>query len=80
MEEFERFQAAYGTAVWEEVLKVRRETQGNPNWRPSWMDSVRYQSEVSKIFRGQFYAARQRWQSLPIKIIQIRLPNASIGC
>jgi len=62
------------------VLKARREAEGNPNWRPSWMEGLHYQSEVSKILRGQFYAARQRWQSLPIKIIQVRLPNASIGC
>ena len=80
LEEFERFEAVHGKAVWEEVLKARREAEGNPNWRPSWMEGVPYQSEVSKILRGQFYAARQRWQSLPIKIIQVRLPNASIGC
>jgi hypothetical protein len=61
-------------------LKVRRAAEGNPNWRSSWMEGVHYQSEVSRILRGQFYAARQRWQSLPIKIIQVRLPNASIGC
>jgi hypothetical protein len=57
-EEFERFEAAYGKAVWEEVLKDRREAEG-PNWRPSWMEGVRYQSEVSKILWGQFYAKRQ---------------------
>jgi hypothetical protein len=80
LEEFERFEAAYGRVVWEEVLKARREAEGNPNWRPNWMEGVHYQSEVSKILRAQFYAARQRWQSLPIKIIRVRLPNASIGC
>ena len=80
MEEFERFEAVHGKAVWQEVLKPRREAEGNPNWRPSWMEGVHYQSEVSKILWGQFYAARQRWRSLPIKIIHVRLPNASTGC
>jgi hypothetical protein len=30
LEEFERFEAAFGKAVWDEVLKVRREAEGNP--------------------------------------------------
>jgi hypothetical protein len=59
LEEFERFEAAYGKAVWEEVLKPRREAEGNPKWRPNWMEGVHYQSEVSKILRGQFCAKRQ---------------------
>jgi hypothetical protein len=80
LEEFERFEVAYGEAVWEEVLKARREAEGNPNWRPSWMEGVSYQTQVNKILRQKFYAERQGWQSLPIKIIQVRLPNASIGC
>jgi hypothetical protein len=79
LEEFERFEVAYGKAVWEEVLKPRREAEG-PNWRPSWIEGVAYQTQVNKILWEQFYAARQRWQSLPIKIIQVRLPNASMGC
>jgi hypothetical protein len=37
LEEFERFEVACGEAVWEEVLKARREAEGNPNWRPSRM-------------------------------------------
>jgi hypothetical protein len=59
LEEFGRFEAAYGKAVWEEVLKSRREAEGNPNWRPSWMDGVRYQSEANKILRQKFDAARR---------------------
>jgi hypothetical protein len=51
LEEFERFQAVYGEAVWEEVLKARREAEGNPNWRPSWMEGMRCQSEIYKILR-----------------------------
>ena len=80
LEEFERFEALHGKAVWQEVLKPRREAEGDPNWRPSWIEGGSYQTEVNKILRQKFYAARQRWRSLPIKIIQVRLPNASIGC
>jgi hypothetical protein len=53
--------------AWGELLKVRRAAEGNPNWVPSWIERVRYQSVVYKILREQFDAARQRWQSLPIK-------------
>ena len=60
LEEFERFQEAYGKVVWEEVLKPRREAEGNPNWVPSWIEGVRYQTEVYKTLREQFDAARQR--------------------
>ena len=60
LEEFDRFEAAYGKAVWEEVLKARREAEGNPNWRPSWIEGVRYQTEVYKIFREQFYVIEWR--------------------
>jgi hypothetical protein len=80
LEEFERFEALHGKAVWQEVLKPRREAEGDPNWRPSWIEGGSYQTQVNKILRQKFYAARQRWRSLPIKIIQVRLPNASIGC
>jgi hypothetical protein len=80
LEEFEPFEAVHAEAVWQEVLKPRREAEGNPNWRPNWMEGISYQTQVNKILREHFYAARQRWQSLPIKITQVRLPNASIGC
>ena len=40
LEEFERFEAVYGKAVRDEVLKPRREAEGNPNWRPSWMEGT----------------------------------------
>jgi hypothetical protein len=56
LEEFERFAAGRRTAVLEEVLRPRREAEG-PNWRPSWMEGVRYQSEVHKILRQRFCAA-----------------------
>jgi hypothetical protein len=59
LEEFERFEAVYGKAVWEEVLKARREAEGSPNWWPTWMEGISYQSEVYKILRQRFYAARR---------------------
>jgi hypothetical protein len=59
LEEFERFEAVYGKAVWEEVLKARREAEGNPHWRPTWMEGVSYQTQVNKILRQKFYAARR---------------------
>jgi hypothetical protein len=64
LEEFSRFQAAYGEAVWEEVLKARREAEGNPNWRPSWMEGASYQTQVNKILRQKFYAARRAGSSV----------------
>jgi hypothetical protein len=60
LEEFERFEADYAKAVWEEVLTARREAEGNPNWRPNWMEGISYQTQVNKILREQFYAARRR--------------------
>ena len=41
LEEFKRFEAVYGKSCWEEVLKARREAEGNPHWRPlGWRASV----------------------------------------
>jgi hypothetical protein len=59
LEEFERFEAQHRNEVWDQVLKPRREAEGNPNWRPSWTEVVRCQGEVYKILRGQFYATRR---------------------
>jgi hypothetical protein len=59
LEEFERFEAVHGKAVWQEVLKERREAEGNPDWRPNWMEAVSYQSKVYKILREQFCEARR---------------------
>jgi hypothetical protein len=56
-EEFSRFEAAHGKAVREEVLKTRREAVGQ-NWHPSWMEGVRYQTQVNKILWEQFCARR----------------------
>ena len=57
LEELERFEAVQGKAVWEEVLRYRREAEGNQNWRPTWMEGVHYQSEIYKILRQRFCAA-----------------------
>ena len=38
LEDFGRFEAVHRRAMWEQVLKTRREAEGNPNWRPSWME------------------------------------------
>jgi hypothetical protein len=64
LEEFERFQGAHGRAVWDQVLKPRREAEGNPNWRPNWMEGVAYQTQVNKILWEQFYAARRAGSSV----------------
>ena len=58
LKKFERFEAVYGKAVWEEVLKARREAEGQ-NWHPSWMEGVRYQTQVNKIVWERFYAVRR---------------------
>ncbi len=49
-EEFGRFEAAHARAVWEEVLKVRRVAEGNPNW----MEGLSYQTQLRKILWEQF--------------------------
>jgi len=59
LSEFERFEAVHGKAVLDEVLKAPRESNG-PNWRPSWMEGVSYQTRVNKILWRRFYEARFR--------------------
>ena len=50
---FERFKAQHRDLVWEEVLKLRRAAEENPNWFPrNWAEGVGYQSEVYKNFSG----------------------------
>jgi len=53
LEEFERFEEAHGKAVWEKVLKARREAEG-PNWRPNSLEGMFYQSQVRKTLRSNF--------------------------
>jgi hypothetical protein len=59
-EEFSRFEAVYGEAVWEEVLKARREAEGNPNWQPNSLQGMYLQSQVHKTLREQFRPCWQR--------------------
>jgi hypothetical protein len=54
LEAFRRFEAAHGPSVWARVLEARRQSEGNPNWRPNWMEGVRYQNEVGAILRAQW--------------------------
>jgi hypothetical protein len=54
LEEFSRFEAVHAKVVWEEVLKARRKAEGNPNWRPSWMEGMCLQSQVHKTLWEQF--------------------------
>jgi hypothetical protein len=54
LEAFRRFEAAHGPGVWAQVLKERRQAEGNPNWRPSWTEGVRCQNEVGAILRAQW--------------------------
>ena len=54
-EEFERFAAAHGRAVWEGVQKRRRDAEGNPNWRPNSLEGMYYHSKVRRILWEKFY-------------------------
>jgi hypothetical protein len=64
--EFERFEAANGTAVLDEVLKRRREAEG-PNWRPTnWMEGMSLQNQVREILWEQFRAARTMANVKPV--------------
>jgi hypothetical protein len=57
LEEFERFEAVYGKAVWEEVLKPRREAEGDRKMAAE-LDGARQlsnpgeQDSPSEILRG----------------------------
>jgi hypothetical protein len=57
--EFERFANAHRAAVLDEVLATKRQTRGEPNWRPSgWMEAMAVQSEFSRILRQRFNRSR----------------------
>ncbi len=66
-EEFARFEAAHGRAVWDLVLKSRREAEGKRNWRPGWSEGARLQSEVHKILWARFRQQRMRAGKLSTK-------------
>jgi hypothetical protein len=54
LEAFRRFEATHSRTVWEQLLEARRQSEGNPNWRPSWTEGVRCQNEVGAILRAQW--------------------------
>jgi hypothetical protein len=57
---FEAFADAHRGAVWDEVLTIKRQARGEPNWHPSgWMEGMAFQSEVSRILRQRFEVARR---------------------
>jgi len=55
--EFERFAAVNGGAVLEQMLKRRRQAEGNLNWRPNFIEGMSYQNQVREILREQFRAS-----------------------
>jgi hypothetical protein len=60
LEAFRRFEAVHSKAVLEQVLQARREAEGNPQWRPNWMEAMSLQNQVPEILWKQFYAAKRR--------------------
>jgi len=62
-EKFEAFAAEHRAAAWAQVLRSRRETTCNPDWRPTWMEGLVCQNEVRQILWRKFRAVGQR--SLP---------------
>jgi hypothetical protein len=53
-EEFEQFAAPLREAVCDQILRKRRRTEGNPNWRPSFIEGMSWKNEVSRILRERF--------------------------
>jgi hypothetical protein len=52
---FEAFARVHRDTIWSEVLTARRETTGDPNWRPSsWMDGLGLQARVNKVLHQRF--------------------------
>lgn len=52
---FERFVAVHEDAVWNEVLKARREVEGVPNWRPrTLIEGVSCQRQARDILWERF--------------------------
>jgi len=67
--EFERFAAANGRAVLEEVLKARRKVEGS-NWRPiNWIEGMRLQNQVRKMLSEQLGASRQVASVHPVEAV-----------
>ena len=56
--EFNRFAASRRRAVWDQVLKTRRELEGDPNWRPSWSEGLAISGKWAESL-GRFRAEGQ---------------------
>lgn len=56
---FGSFAAKHRQAVWNHVLKTRREIEG-PNWRPSFLEGMARQGEVFRILRERFQEERRK--------------------
>jgi hypothetical protein len=54
--EFNRFASSRRRAVWDQVLKTRRDLEGDPNWKPSPIEGMAYQRKVGRILWEAFRA------------------------
>jgi hypothetical protein len=63
---FEAFADAHRSALWDEVLAVKREARGEPNWHPSgWMEGMALQAQISRILRQRFKLSRASKMAAP---------------
>jgi hypothetical protein len=73
LEAFSRFEAALGPAVWSRVLEARR-AEGNPNWRPNWMEGIQYQNEVRAVLKARFSAAQPAARCGRLRAVSAKSP------
>ena len=77
--EFERFAAAHDRAVWEEVLKRRRDAEGNPNWRPNGLEGMCYHSKVRTILWEKFYPSQRARARRPSRQLTRRIAHSRLS-
>ena len=53
-EAFSRFAEPHKAAVWEAILKRRREETGNANWKPNWMTGMDMANQVRDVLWKSF--------------------------
>ena len=59
--EFEAFAHVHQSAVWAEILAAKRESMGDPKWRPrGWMDGLAVQAQVDTILHRCFVQSGTR--------------------
>ena len=77
---FGPFAAKHRQIVWDQILQVRRETEG-PEWRPSWIEGMARQGEVFRILRQRFEEERQKPEPQPKTVTALiafgRTPHAT---